>query len=335
MRRGSITLYDASPLIWLILALTALAAIFLLGGYKESVSSWTIAQSGEGPTITISRAELERMSKTQAERAWVYYPDAAMQPVAEQIAEALSRAYALIPERLGLEPKPMGLVLIGGEEPGMVKVEYSSDVSFPLWLPAEVIAGGLEQATEETLGEIYWTMPHEVTEGAISPRLYHDCATRWVGDGLADYAGYVVSGQFSPAAQQRRLEGRLRSIEKLLKQGKQNYNLAEEFQALRQGQVLFGVFGIRWGCRQSPFEIMVAGYAVSLSIWLNFVDKHGEEIIKQFWQELQQIPRPTNQNVIKILSKLTGEDVGTMITNVDLNRAAEVLRGHVARKLGS
>jgi hypothetical protein len=80
---------------------------------------------------------------------------------------------------------------------------------------------------------------------------------------------------------------------------------------------------------------MVAGYAVSLSIWLNFVDKHGEEIIKQFWQELQQIPRPTNQNVIKILSKLTGEDVGTMITNVDLNRAAEVLRGHVARKLGS
>jgi hypothetical protein len=330
--KGSITLYDGSPLIWLILALVALGLIFLGSSYVVSESSSTISQFGEGPTVTITQADLENMSKVQVGRAWVYYPDAAMQGVAEQIAERLARVYAMIPERLGLEPEPTGVVLLGGERPGTVKVKGAS--TFALWLPADVITGGLEQASEELWDDIYWVMPHEATEPVISARLYHDCGVRWVGDGLADYAGYVVSGQFRSDTQRRRLEGRLKSIERLINQGKTSYNLPEEFQALRQGRFTLVLGAVRWGCKESPFPIMVAGYAVSLALWLDFVDKHGEGLIKQFWQELQKIPKPNNRDVFRILDRLTGSDTKAVVVNVDLHHAAEVLRRHLA-ELGS
>jgi len=332
--RSSITLYDGSPLIWFVLALVALGLIFM-GGFVVSESRETTFQLGEGPEVTLTKADLEKMSKIPAGRAWVYYPDATMQVVAEQIAERLARAYALIPERLGLEPEATSVVLLGGEKPGTIRVKLDDDPPFGIWLPPEVITGGLEQASERLWSDIYWTMPHEATEPVISARLYHDCGARWVGDGLADYAGYVVSGQFRPDTQRRRLEGRLDSIEGLISQGKTSYNLSEEFQALRRGQsIIFGFVIARWGCKESPFHIVVAGYAVSLAVWLDLVDKHGEEMIKQFWQELQKIPKPAHRDVLSILKGLTGEDMEARVTNVDLRQAAEVLRRHLA-KLGS
>ncbi len=168
-------------------------------------------------------------------------------------------------------------------------------------------------------------MPHEATEPVFSSRLYHDCGARWVGDGLADYAGYIVSGQFSTAVQQAWLKRRLRAIEKLTEQGKKSYNLPQEFQAFRRVQILF----IRLGCQESPMPVMVAGYAVSLAIWLDLVDKHSEDVIRKFWQELQQIRRPSNRDIFRILGVLTGEDIEARITHVDLQHAAEVLRRHL------
>lgn len=326
MHRGLVTLYDVSPLLWVLLALAVLGVIFF-GGRVVSSSSYTVSEYGEGPTVTIKKSDLEQMSKAQAEEVKVYYPEAAMQPVAEQIAKELVRSYALVAERLGWEPKPMGVVLLGGEKPGAVRIEggFETDLPFALWLPAEAIAGGLAQASEDVLSDIYWVMPHEATEPLFSSWLYHDCGTRWVGDGLAEYAGYIVSSELSPAVQQAWLKRRWRSLEILLEQGKTNYNLPQEFQAFRRLQIVF----IRAGCGESPRAVMVAGYAVSLAIWLDLVDKHSEAIIKRFWQELQKISKPTNRDVFKILGTITGEDIEIKITHVDLQQAAEVLKRHL------
>ncbi|MCS7198593.1 MAG: hypothetical protein NZ930_08005, partial [Candidatus Bipolaricaulota bacterium] len=154
----------------------------------------------------------------------------------------------------------------------------------------------------------------------------NDCGTRWVGDGLAEYAGYIVSGEFSPAVQQAWLKRRLRSIERLLEQGKTSYNLPQEFQAFRRVQILF----IRLGCQESPLPVMVAGYGVSFAVWLDLVDRHGEEVLRKFWLELQKIQKPRNQDVFKLLKALTGEDVEALITRVELPWAAEVLRRYLA-----
>lgn len=330
MRKGSVTLYDGSPLFWLLGALVALAVIFFGSQIVSSVSA-TVNTYGEGPTVTIKPKDLARMSKVQVGEVQVYYGDAAMQTVAEQIAHELVRSYELIAARLGWTPKPVGVVLLGGERPGTVRIETGLDFNppFGLWLPLEIIAGGLAQASLEVLrvlSDIYWAMPHEATEPLFSRRLYHDCGARWVGDGLADYAGYIVSGQFSPAAQQAKLKGRLRSIERLIEQGRQSYNLPQEFQAFRRLQILFIRLG---GCQESSFEVMVAGYAVSLAIWLDLVDKHGEEVLRKFWQELQKSSKPSNRDVFEILKTLTGEDLEAKVTQVDLQWAAEVLRRHL------
>lgn len=324
MSANSVTLHDGSPWLWVLLALAVLVVIFF-GGYRESVSSWTAV--GEGPPIVIKQSELESMAKAQAGEVVVYYSDAAMESVATQIAEELAHAYAFIAERLGWKPYPAGLVLIGGERPGAVRVEGEGELgmTFGLWLPTETIAEGLTQASEDVLDMIYWVMPHEGTEPLFSQKLYHDCGTRWVGDGLAEYAAYIVSGQFHPDVQQARLKGRLRTIERLLEQGKKSYNLPQEFQAFRSVQIVF----LRLGCAKSPHEVMVAGYAVALAIWLDLVDKYGEELVRRFWQELQKLSRPTNQDVFRILGTLTGEDIKVKITQVDLQYAAEVLKKHL------
>ncbi|MDW8329363.1 MAG: hypothetical protein RML48_05225 [Candidatus Bipolaricaulota bacterium] len=328
MRRGSVTLYDASPWLWLLLAVAALAVIFLGGEVISGISS-TVSTYGEGPTVVIKKSQLEKMAKAQAGEVLVYYPDAAMESVAAQIAEELARSYAFVKERLGWELKPVGVVLLGGERPGTVRIEMGLDMEppFSLWLPSETIAGGLAQAPEEVLTSIYWVMPHEATEPLFSRRLYaNDCGTRWVGDGLAEYAGYIVSGEFSPAVQQAWLKRRLRSIERLLEQGKTSYNLPQEFQAFRRVQILF----IRLGCQESPLPVMVAGYGVSFAVWLDLVDRHGEEVLRKFWPELQKIQKPRNQDVFKLLKALTGEDVEALITRVELPWAAEVLRRYLA-----
>ncbi len=54
MRRGSVTLYDASPLLWVLVALAGVVVIFLFS-YSESKSSWTTFQYGEGPRVTIQK----------------------------------------------------------------------------------------------------------------------------------------------------------------------------------------------------------------------------------------------------------------------------------------
>ncbi|MDW8111683.1 MAG: hypothetical protein RMJ96_08790, partial [Candidatus Bipolaricaulota bacterium] len=66
------------------------------------------------------------------------------------------------------------------------------------------------------------------------------------------------------------------------------------------------------------------------AVWLDLVDRHGEEVLRKFWPELQKIQKPRNQDVFKLLKALTGEDVEALITRVELPWAAEVLRRYLA-----
>ncbi len=67
------------------------------------------------------------MARVQVGEVKVYYAEAAMQAVAAQIAEALVHSYAFVAKRLGWQPEAAGVVLIGGEQPGEVKIEIEEE----------------------------------------------------------------------------------------------------------------------------------------------------------------------------------------------------------------
>ncbi|MCL6642638.1 MAG: hypothetical protein K6T71_04885, partial [Candidatus Bipolaricaulota bacterium] len=65
------------------------------------------------------------------------------------------------------------------------------------------------------------------------------------------------------------------------------------------------------------------GYAVSLAFWLQIAQKHGESVIKAFWQRLSQRRFPNAKEAAQILSELTGEEIWAKLQKMDLH---EVLR---------
>ena len=60
-----------------------------------------------------------------------------------------------------------------------------------------------------------------------------------------------------------------------------------------------------------------------MAFWLQIAQKHGEGVIKTFWQRLSQQGFPNAKEAAQILSELTGEDIWTKLQQMDLH---EVLR---------
>jgi hypothetical protein len=155
-------------------------------------------------------------------------------------------------------------------------------------------------------------MAHEAMEMKVARKLYHDRAARWIGDGLAEYMGYTITSELAPQVRHEMLSIRHRNIQRgLIDQGYSHYDLTKEFLVKREGS------GKAPGVTADP------GYGVALAFWLQMAQKHGEGVLKEFWQRLSQRGFPNAKEAARILSELTGEDIWTKLQNMDLH---EVLR---------
>jgi len=180
--------------------------------------------------------------------------------LAKDVAQALDQALALLKGRLGIDaaievalfPRPPEW-----EEGGSVRVVVEEAV----WL--EESWGRLADVDLGFLLFLYNSMPHEAVEDEVSRYLYHDRRARWVGDGLAEYAGYLVSRRWAPPVAKARLENLRERVADLLGQGKAD-DLIQEFR-------------VRAGDRPRPSTpVEAAGYGVSLALWLDLAQRHGE-----------------------------------------------------------
>ncbi len=173
---------------------------------------------------------------------------------------------------------------------------------------------------------IYWTMPHEAVETPVAHLLYHDRQARWVGDGLSEYSGYLVSKEWAVSVIKQRLTDLIGRIEQLLASGYDAYNLIKKFQ-------------VRAGFRTAPLlydQVQRAGYSVALAFWLDLTQRHGEEVIRAFWKRLSAqktwclIPGlacvgPNARTAARILTELTGEDIWAKLQRMDLQEVLDVL----------
>jgi hypothetical protein len=172
---------------------------------------------------------------------------------------------------------------------------------------------------------LYWTMPHEGIEWTVALFFYHDKRSRWIGDGLATYAGYIVAREYTPQVTKERLNYYRQQVANLLERGQVTYNLIKDFP----------VMSLEASGGKDP-EVQRAGYVVSLAFWLGIAQRHGEETIRKFWGQVSTSPKRwcialglicfggvDAPKAARILSKLTGEDIWAKLQKMDLH---EVLR---------
>lgn len=308
-------LYVLAALIGILLLLQALGISIIKTGK-------TVEIRGEGAEEEITLS-LSGFSEWREGQILVYFKPP-QQALAQEVAKALQDSLQLISERLGIEGS-LAVALFQKEEIGDL-----TSKSFTL-------AGGVwplfVSQTWESLRDsdlyfqqsIYWVMPHEVTEGVIAHLLYLDRRARWIGDGLAEYAGYITSREWAPAVVHDMLNDLIGRVETLLNGGQVTYNLIRDF-LVRSG--LGGQADLPWT------EVERAGYSVALAFWLEVAQRHGEGIIRTFWEKFESLPRvcitffcigPGAQQAARILSGLTGEDIWAELQRMDLQEVLKTL----------
>ncbi len=295
--------------------------------YQASVTSmWSI---GEGTTQQIS---LSDMKKIETSEGIIYY-EAGQEQVAQDIAEILFRSRRLIRQHLGIDPHLPSIVLVP-QQPGVGSVILKGIIAIPLMVPPDMKS--LRDADAITDLFVYWVVPHESVELVIAPILYHDRSSRWIGDGLAQYAGYLVAQELFPQGLERFMRGEYQRVEALLAQGNSVYDLTREFLVRRaESENLLSP--------RNPEEW--AGYAVSLALWLDIARRYGEEVIRELWHRVSQLSRcvlyviclsrPTAKDAARILSELTGEDIWHRIQSMDLQKVLEILKAADSRSFPS
>lgn len=275
---------------------------------------------GPGPIrVEIS---VEGFSKLKAGSVEVYFKPP-HERLAQEVAQALQNALQLGSERLGIPAAPISLALFQREE-----FEEFATLSFrikepgiwPLFISRDWQS--LQESDPDFQDSLYWTMPHESIEASIAPLFYHDWhkgwPSRWIGDGLAGYAGYIVTKERILNVANMRLDNYIRKITRLLEKGKVNYDLTKDF--------------------LGSDELQLAGYGVALAFWLDIAQRYGEGTIRKFWQQANTQSRRwclalglicfggvDAQQAARILSELTGEDIWTKLQNMDLHEVLQTL----------
>lgn len=311
--------------LWLLISLAVLALIVILIVIALLLTSTTFTYTlKEGKPI--QELKLDQMKRLRRGLFTIYFPDE-HQSLAEEVLGVLKRIWSIARERFTMDFGRFGVALVipkEGEDLGGVilnrKIWALWDPIWPVLTPPGL--QNLQEADKDTLILIYWGMAHEAMEMKAAKRLYHDPQARWVGDGLADYIGYIITSKLAPHVRDEMLARRQRRIQILLNQGRERYDLTQEFLVrfrVRKGK------DTGLSKQESNGLIADSGYSVALAFWLQIVQKHGEGVIKEFWQRLSQRGFPNAKEAARILSELTGEDIWAKLQKMDLHEVLQTL----------
>ena len=309
--------------LWIVLLILFIVLISV--GIVLFTSSFDFTfQIKEGkPIREINLSQMERLKRGQ----FTIYFSLEHRSLGQEVADVLEKAWRIVKERLNLDLGRFGVAILvpqAGEEIGGVRLQRKIWALWDMIVPVLTSPGlqSLQQADRDTLIAIYWAMAHEAMELNVLKKLYHDPAARWIGDGLAEYVGYTITSELAPHVREEVLTGRRRSIQGLLDQGQERYDLTKEFLV----KLKIGKGKGTPAPEQKPAGATAdPGYGVALAFWLQIAQKHGEGVIKTFWQRLSQRGFPSAKEAAQILSELTGEDIWAKLQKMDLHEVLRIL----------
>lgn len=263
-----------------------------------------------------------------------YYSDRPWQEMAQEALAYLEAAEQLLEDRLGLSLGRLAIVLIPYQQgvqamilqlrgwEALRQILQLDPILFPL-----VVAPGLSSLLQQPFSVrffAHWVIVHEGVESQVARKLYfRDRNARWVGEGLAEYAAYVVTQELDREVACEGWKSQQLRLNMGLERGLQKYDLTNDFpvrDASSRGQDGKG--------NASDAVVEQVGYALAFSFWYRIAQQHGEKTIRAFWERLSRQWLPSAQDALSILKQLTGEDIKGWLQGIELGEIQSQLQAH-------
>jgi hypothetical protein len=246
------------------------------------------------------------LKKTGDSRVAVFH-EKGDEALARAVRAALIRTRGEIQSILHLEPRRWAVILETDRE--------EKNVLY-LTVPAAGYDSTWRCFREEwENGDFMDVNPHEWAETTLTSaiRLYDDPRNRFIGDGLAEFVTWKVSGlprdyieRLSPAEIGDR----------------------ETVDLLSAFQVVPGKFLLQGRLDRIPAKhAYIPGYALSFAFWHELYEEHGPTLIPAFVERLAQQPTAGADEAIAILVALTGDQaIGDRIRQANVEAARSRIR---------
>lgn len=299
----------------LILILGALAALFLLlPKERHFLNQSRFAVDPEVFFVWDDSKKLYKIEpvglETLRQGPFTLYFPSQYQVQAEEVAHALAQIWQVVRYRLGLDLGAFSVVLVLlREDMGGVFIESWPDQPVPQLLVSSMKWTRVSEAPQPVRFDIYVVFPHEAAHFALM------WEGHWLEEGIAEYIGFSVVQELAPDLCALYREGRQKDIREILAQS--TYDLTRE-----PPQEFVVQDGVRLKV-SSPEE--GAGYGVSLAFWLQVAQNYGEEVIRQFLEKARDLSQPTERELVRILSELTGKDIWSNLQQMNLQEALQTL----------
>jgi hypothetical protein len=285
------------------------------------------------------RIVLEENKMLEKGRNRVYYPEKS-EELARDVLRILAEQEEMLRDYLGIGSARFGVVIV--QKVPEKKASYIVDSHPKGWVIWSLELQNVQALSHaDEFDDLYHTMMHERTEGAIKDALAKkghlyitNRETRWIGDGLAELLGYRFSQGHSPIAAASWLAGRWGTIKKSLEEWHLSHYNLRDFKGM-------GATGsLKKSLREVKKQISFlsnypvfasANYAMSFYYWAWFERELGAKAVQEVILKLKELKNPTNQNIERVLTEVAGQSYVDRIEKMDAAEALPFFEEEVRR----
>lgn len=281
-----------------VMVIIAIGAVLALGLFVLMSAGTTTIDFSEGALADGVAVQPARWPRVETAHARVFRESSVSEAAAWEVLDELERVHERLVEHF--PSLPLGrieVVLLPEAEYGGKALSVPRRMTWPLVLDEE----GEGLVRDDARQFLYYVIPHEWAEAPIGFRFYwRDRHMRWFGDGVAEYAGFVVSRALEPQVACARLE---EYLARLAVQDPEPYDLLADFP----------VWGRRYlHATPEEFEVMNRGYAFSFAVFYDLASQYGGEVVDELLGQSLGWLWPPGRRVQAEVEALLGESGPTL-----------------------
>lgn len=222
---------------------------------------------------------------------------------------------------LGVSPTPFGIVLAVEQKP----IHFFE----PLYLKNNNQYRLFAYSTSsDSFPNLLLTNMHEWCEAEAAKLLKtDDPCVRWIQDGISELSRLVFAWEI-PMEERERL-----GLQEELRQEVFKYYDFIHSESRKRTSLEFDL--TQWTMAHYRKKVWgkedMLGYPLSLYFWLRIHEKYNLSVISDFFQQASQMPDGKNQDYIRLLSGLTGEDIKHKLSNFPIADILQTLEQQAER----